>query len=914
MAEVRTSCGGCKESVDAEPQNASHHFEIGRLLWKKEKKRIQREMKEKAVESFCCVPVFGHYYSQVTVDEQRASKCYLRAVNLNPKTSNRMKKLGEITKSFWAFRRLGYCWSSCHYHSWYIHHLHTVHKKKWSRGCAEPQQAIRGYPTWCRIFGSAIPAVFGMFTAAIKGVEQFRRALEMPCEYFWTFLAFLLHCLGLSKESGNYSSLWKLLGVFKIAFAKCLPWIEDRKNGENDQSCLKHPSNVGHGLVFCLLQSATHAYQRAFALVTMQANIYSDIANSIDLMDALMRKVAVTEKMSLGSLMLEGGNSEFWCNEQLSKKSFDQARSIGSYSCITLAGMSVVLLPGLNSCSNMTFINYGESLASEAYESCLRAVQLLPLPEFQIGSGSLHIFLVLGAINQAVQRAPYLPESHNLKVCHVRPAGRSAYDAEQVCDNLKTKVTTPANSIDLSLTEQHIWRRISQAWTHHSGAIGSRLDLQAGLLQALGSCSRVQKLASLWPHLCALDASSPLKSLLAKGLSKLSTAEIIDMAFLTLSARWFHPLAAGGESHINSRILSAQHHLKKALQVIALLTSPAVLLHWKPKLSFLHMWGLSVPLSKTIHPAAEPHGAVFAYPRHHAKARVEKYPPHLCLAGQAAAFFCFSPSAYKTGDHRGCIGPSHRGVELPVSCDGLSLPTCSCAVHMQPSTICRTSGEVPEVLAAGNRHEIGWILLKHLESRHRLRSSDEDGGIDVTSQRVLKGTSSLGRCGPAFDLVCAQSFVWDEDFLLAEQTLARACSLMSAESLPLLLSRERSPSAALCMELARRQAGPRFLSLAIRSLTRAQETSAAPLPVVSALLAQAVGSSAAKEKWAKNLQSDGFPGQQRRPPEVVLPDALLPEVHDAEPSRSRGSWVLRSIHMNPYSQRYWKALRKLMEG
>lgn len=26
----------------------------------------------------------GHYYSQVSLDEQRASKCYLRAVNLNP--------------------------------------------------------------------------------------------------------------------------------------------------------------------------------------------------------------------------------------------------------------------------------------------------------------------------------------------------------------------------------------------------------------------------------------------------------------------------------------------------------------------------------------------------------------------------------------------------------------------------------------------------------------------------------------------------------------------------------------------------------------------------------------------------------------------------------------------------------------
>lgn len=52
-------------------------------------------MKERAVEHFvvsaklnpCNGAAFrylGHYYSKVSVDEQRASKCYLRAVNLNP--------------------------------------------------------------------------------------------------------------------------------------------------------------------------------------------------------------------------------------------------------------------------------------------------------------------------------------------------------------------------------------------------------------------------------------------------------------------------------------------------------------------------------------------------------------------------------------------------------------------------------------------------------------------------------------------------------------------------------------------------------------------------------------------------------------------------------------------------------------
>ncbi|KAL6314178.1 hypothetical protein AAG906_011922 [Vitis piasezkii] len=57
----------------------------------------------------------------------------------------------------------------------------------------------------------------------------------------------------------------------------------------------------------------------------------------------------------------------------------------------------------------------------EAYEVCLRAVQILPIAEFQIGlaklallSGHLSFSQVFGAIQQAVQHAPHYLESHNL--------------------------------------------------------------------------------------------------------------------------------------------------------------------------------------------------------------------------------------------------------------------------------------------------------------------------------------------------------------------------------------------------------------------------------------------------------------------------------------------------------------------
>lgn len=56
------------------------------------------------------------------------------------------------------------------------------------------------------------------------------------------------------------------------------------------------------------------------------------------------------------------------------------------------------------------------------------------------------------------------------------------------------------------------------------------------------------------------------------------------------------------------------------------------------------------------------------------------------------------------------------------------------------------------------------------------------------------------------------------------------------------------------MELSRRGDASQFLSLAARSLTKAQEVSLIPLPIVSALLAQAGGSLGSKEKWEKNLR------------------------------------------------------------
>lgn len=60
------------------------------------------------------------------------------------------------------------------------------------------------------------------------------------------------------------------------------------------------------------------------------------------------------------------------------------------------------------------------------------------------------------------------------------------------------------------------------------------------------------------------------------------------------------------------------------------------------------------------------------------------------------------------------------------------------------------------------------------------------------------------------------------------------------------------------MELARQGLDFQFLSLAIRSLRKAQDSSLVHLPMVSLLLAQAEGSLGSKEKWEANLREEWY--------------------------------------------------------
>ncbi|XP_010270637.1 PREDICTED: tetratricopeptide repeat protein SKI3 [Nelumbo nucifera] len=537
-----------QEAIYSDPDNYSHHYNLGLFLW--EKGEDTKELKEKAVEHFVIsaklnpnnshtFQFLGHYYSRVSVDSQRASKCYQRALTLNPNDSesgealcdlldNEGKESLEIVvckeasekspRAFWAFRRLGYL---------------QVHQKKWSEAVQSLQHAIRGYPT-CADLWEALGLAYqrlGMFTAAIKsygraielensrvfaliesgnilltlgsfrkGVEQFRQALETsPCNIAAHY-GLASGLLGLSKEcvnsgafswgaslleeasdivkkstflAGNITCIWKLCGDIQLTYAKCLPWVDEgQKLGTNEEA---FRTSIFSWKRKCHLTAiaASHSYQRALHLAPWQPNIYIDIAISVDLIYSLEERSRpesdvwqLPEKMSLGGLLLEGDNDDFWVSlgclsdnnalkqhalvrglqldvslavawaylgklyrkqgeKQLARQAFDHARSIDPSLALPWAGMSVDTHS--RGCT-----------PEEAFESCLRAVQILPLAEFQIGlgklafdSGQLVSSQVFAAIQQAVQHAPHCPEAHNLNglICEARSDYESAISA-----------------------------------------------------------------------------------------------------------------------------------------------------------------------------------------------------------------------------------------------------------------------------------------------------------------------------------------------------------------------------------------------------------------------------------------------------------------------------------------------------
>ncbi|KAG5542662.1 hypothetical protein RHGRI_015710 [Rhododendron griersonianum] len=498
-----------QESTVSNPDDPGPHFNLGVLLWENAKE--SKETREKAAEHFlisaklnpqngAAFRYLGHYYSRVSIDHQRALKCYQRAVTLTPDDTESGEALCDLLdeggkeslevsvcreasekspRAFWAFRRLGYL---------------QIHQKKWSEAVPSLQHAIRGYPA-CADLWEALGCAYqrlGMFTAAIKsyarateldssrlfalvesgninlmlgsfrkGVEQFQQALLISPQNVSAQYGLASALLGLSNEcinsgafkwgaslleeasnvaragtclAGNIYCIWKLHGDIQLAYANCLPWTEEGQSFENDHEAMRTSIHSWRTTCQSAAVYACSSYQRALHLAPWQANIYTDIAIASDLICSFNECTKqdhnvwqLAEKMSLGGLLLEGDNNEFWVvlgclcgGSALRQHAFIRGLQIDVSLAIAWAYLGKL---------------YREKddtrLAMQAFDRARSIDPSLALPWAGMSADiyariilRFHLLVsqVFGAIQQAVQRAPYYSESHNMKglVCEAR--------------------------------------------------------------------------------------------------------------------------------------------------------------------------------------------------------------------------------------------------------------------------------------------------------------------------------------------------------------------------------------------------------------------------------------------------------------------------------------------------------------
>ncbi|KAL8088263.1 tetratricopeptide repeat protein SKI3 isoform X1 [Apium graveolens] len=325
--------------------------------------------------------------------------------------------------------------------------------------------------------------IFLMLGSFTKGVQQFHEALCISPKNVAAHYGLASGLLSLSKEcinlgafkwgaslleeasgiakastylAGSISSIWKLHGDIQLTYAKCYPWMDEYQGLQDDATAFRNSVLSWQKVCFSAAVSASRSYQRALHLAPWQANIYIDIGIAVDAICSLkedekhnLHALQLPEKMTLGGLFLEGYNNEFWValgclsldaalkqhafirslqldvslaaawaylgklyrkegDKQLAQEAFDRARSIDPSLALPWAGMSADF--------------YTRDIkVDEAYECCLRAVQIMPIADYQIGlanlallSSNLSSSQVFGAVRQALQRAPHYPESYNL--------------------------------------------------------------------------------------------------------------------------------------------------------------------------------------------------------------------------------------------------------------------------------------------------------------------------------------------------------------------------------------------------------------------------------------------------------------------------------------------------------------------
>lgn len=194
------------------------------------------------------------------------------------------------------------------------------------------------------------------------------------------------------------------------------------------------------------------------------------------------------------------------------------------------------------------------------------------------------------------------------------------------------------------------------------------------------------------------------------------------------------------------------------------------------------------------------------------KAHEEKYPKHTCVilkklimqvlsnisnphekeAMQYQVFLLLllsSEVCLQSLDYENCITEAKEALKLTPSSrvDTFFANLQLCRAYVVHGDLLNSRNEYMKCLRNHTNTEIGWVMLKQLESACSLEGFSDE--IDIKLHECVKRNGSdSSKWTSLFNLACAQCFLWGGNFESAEKALAQACSQVDPDSCILFLN------------------------------------------------------------------------------------------------------------------------------
>lgn len=277
---------------------------------------------------------------------------------------------------------------------------------------------------------------------------------------------------------------------------------------------------------------------------------------------------------------------------------------------------------------------------------------------------------------------------------------------------------------------------------------------------------------------------------------------------------------------------------------------------------------------------------------------------------------CASEAALQCGSYDSAIESATSASCLQLPKDVQSLP------HLQLARCYAVRGngsfveaEYTKIKELGSGVFSTWLSLVDLRFKQGRISSLEN----IALMQPERWENDQMVLNALVELKNAEMYLLGRDLLSAEKAASKAVTCWpEAESLHLL-------HGAICMEIFKNGCGSKYLSTAVRSLSKVLSGGGVMLPVAGLLLAQAESGKGgtAVVKWENYVRAEwSIWSKEHKPAELYFQMGLLAkrlkcttpgnqEVPDS--FQSPRSWFRRAVHINPSCLRYWTMLQQ-MEG